>query len=557
MTPASENKRFERITMHKRLGHFIIIAMLTVIAYAPVFTGDFIFDDQSLIRDNPYITRLQSLDSYLSQQDGIVDPQDQGFFHTGYYRPLLNITYFLDYKIWGMKAYGFRMTNLILHLAVCLMLYALLLRLSRNHEASFWAVLLFALHPVQTESVSIIVSRNNILSTLFMLASLYAYLVWWRQRAPWALAVALAGFTGAVFSKEFGLMLLPILFLSQRFITGEKDLKREAASYVPFLMIAVIYFALRKTVVHTPLVIPDDILMRLAYVPYLLAYNLKLVFLPWQLHSFSVDYPSSLTAVAVPASFMVLAFVAGLLYVLRREPLVLFSATAFAVSLTPVLNLVAKASMSLIAMRWLYLPLSLLSVGVAWLLGKTRENHKRVVRIGLAALATFFMAYSCTLNAHLWRDHETFLRQEVLHFANDLYLGDYAEVLLKKKRYPEAEHYLQQALARRPRQAYNYINYGALLIETQRPGEALVVLEKARVLTMVRKDRSDWNNNMGSAWALLGDYGQAHTYLAEALLLNPQSQAAHRNLASLLTVEGRTFEASEHLKAAEKLEGLK
>jgi Flp pilus assembly protein TadD len=74
---------------------------------------------------------------------------------------------------------------------------------------------------------------------------------------------------------------------------------------------------------------------------------------------------------------------------------------------------------------------------------------------------------------------------------------------------------------------------------------------------MVRKDRSDWNNNMGSAWALLGGYGQAHTYLAEALSLNPQSQAAHRNLASLLTVEGRMSEASEHFKAAEKLEGLK
>jgi Tfp pilus assembly protein PilF len=45
--------------------------------------------------------------------------------------------------------------------------------------------------------------------------------------------------------------------------------------------------------------------------------------------------------------------------------------------------------------------------------------------------------------------------------------------------------------------------------------------------------------------------------LAEALSLNPQSQAAHRNLASLLTVEGRMSEASEHFKAAEKLEGLK
>lgn len=543
--------------MYKRFGHFIIIAMLAVIAYAPVFTGDFIFDDQSLVRDNPYITKLQSLSSYLAQEDGIVDPHDQGTFHTGYYRPLINLTYLLDYKIWGMKAYGFRATNVLLHIASCFLLYALLLRLIGQREASFWTVLLFALHPVQTEAVSIVVSRNNILSALFILASLYSYLVWWQQRKSAVLAVSLVAFTGAVFSKEFGLVALPIIFLSQRLLSDKKNLKREAASYVPYLIIVAVYLVLRKTVVNTPLVIPDDIPLRIAYIPYLLAYNLKLIFLPWRLHSFSVVYPAALTAPAVLGSFVLVSLLAISLYFLRKAPLVVFSATAFVVALLPVFNLIANASASLIAMRWLYFPMSFLSVGVAWALAKIKEGQRRLGRIILVAVAAYFTFYSFTLNAHLWRDHETFLRQEVLHFANDLYMGDYAEILLKKKQYSEAEYYFRQSLKLRPRQAYNYINYGALLIETQRPQEAISILEKARALTLVRKDRVDWNNNMGVAWGFAGDYCKAHVYLAEALALNPQNPAIHRNLASLLALQGRTFEAADHLKRAETLESVK
>jgi tetratricopeptide (TPR) repeat protein len=546
-----------RPLMHSRIAPCAIIAILVVITYIPIFTGDFLFDDISLIRDNPYITQLQSLASYLSQEDGMVDLHGQGVFHTGYYRPLINLTYFLDYKIWGMKAYGFRATNLILHLSACFMLYALLLRMTRHREACFWTALLFALHPVQTEAVSIIVSRNNILATLFILASLYGYLAWWHQRAPLGLAVSLIGFVGAVFSKEFGLMALPIVFLYHRFLSDERNVKREAASYIPFLMIVSVYFILRATVLRTPLSVPDDVIMRIAYIPYVLAYNLKLIFLPYHLHSFSVTYPASLISVTVMLSYFLVVCLAALLYVLRKASLVVFSATAFVMSLAPVLNLVSMAAPSLIAMRWLYLPLSFLALSMVWLLAKIQDNHRRAARIVLVVFAAYFAFYSYTLNAHLWRDHETFLRQEVLLFANDLYMGDYAEMMLKKKNYPEAEYYFQQSLERRPLQAYNYINYAVLLIDTNRPQMARVILEKARNLAMGRQDRSDWNNNMGAAWALVGNDDRALEYFGRALELNPRNQEAHRNLASLHAMQGRASESAYHLKMADQVERLK
>lgn len=534
--------------MRNRYVHYLIIAVLVVVAYLPVFTGDFVFDDLTLIRDNSYITKLQSLTSYLSQEDGISDGQDKGIFHTGYYRPLVNISYFLDYKLWGMKAHGFRTTNLLMHLLTCFLLYELLLNLTCRRQEVFWAVLLFAVHPLHTETVSIIVSRNNILVAIFSILSLYAYLIWWNKGAPLSLAISLFAFACAVFSKEFGLMVLPLFFLYQRILSEKKYIRREMESYIPYLFIISIYLLLRKTVVQIPLSIPDDLFLRIAYIPYLVFYNLKLIFLPYNLHSFSVVYPASLLSPAVIWAFLLLLCLGIFLYVRRKDSLVIFSAASFMVTLLPVLNIINKASVSLIAMRWLYLPMAFLTFGFVRLIMKAKLEEDRgrgVKQIILLAVAVYLVAGSYTLNAHLWHDQETFLQQEVLHFANELYMGDYAEMLLEKKQYRKAEPFFQQSLKKSPLMARNFINYGALLIETGRPQEALKVLERASLLTMEHKDRFGWNNNMGGALTLIGNYKLAHKHMAKAIALEPLDVAAKNNLAYLLLREKQAKDARQ------------
>ncbi|MEN6623870.1 MAG: hypothetical protein ABFD50_20280 [Smithella sp.] len=545
--------------MCKRLIHYTIITTIVIIAYIVIINGDFVCDDLLLIRDNPYITRLQSLSSYLTQEDGIIDDLNRGVFHTGYYRPLLNFTYFLDYKIWGMKAYGFRATNIFLHLLTCFMLYELLLQFVSRRWDVFWAVLLFAVHPLHTETISMIVSRNNILAALFILASFYFYLIWWRKGTPLALAVSLIAFTGAVFSKEFGLMALPVLFLYQRFLTEKNNYRREAESYFPYLVIIIIYLLLRKTVVQSPLSIPGDILMRIAYIPYLLAYNLTLIFLPLNLHSFSIFYPASLLEPAVIGSFLLFFLIIALLYFLRKNPLVIFSASAFFMTLLPVLNIINKPSVTLIAMRWLYLPMAFLTFGFTQILTKAKLDEKRgrcAKQIILLAVAIGFAAESYILNAHLWYDQETYLMQEVLHFSNERCMGDYAEIMLKKKRYREAEYFFRQSLKQTPLYVRDLINYGALLIDMRRPSEALSILKKAGPLKMDNRERVDWNNNMGAALTISGNCGQAHKYFNDALALNPQDAGLHRNMAYLLIQEGRIKEATQHIEISRQIESV-
>ena len=530
-----------------RLFHYFIITGLVIISYLPTFTGDFIFDDQTLVKNNNYITELHSLSSYLDQEDGIPDPRDKGRIHTGYYRPLINFTYFLDYNLWGMNAAGFRTTNLILHLLTAFILYELIFFSCGEGAAALLGAVIFAVHPVQTEAVAVIVSRNNLLATLFILSTVFGYLRWWKSGSPLALLCSLIAFIGAMFSKEFGVMTIPILFLAQRCLISDHNLRREIESYIPFLILAALYFLIRKMAIAAPLAVPADIAMRLLFTPYLIAYNLKLIFLPSGLHSFNVGYPDSLTSPASIASLLLMIFIAALCRALRKERVFLFSLGAFMLALLPVLNLFAKPSVSLIAMRWLYLPISFLSIGFAWGYLMIGAKQKRMAHALLSVIVVFFVGYSYILNLHLWHDEGTLLLQEVHHFHNDRHEADYAEIMLKERNYQEAEEYFLRSLKKYPHNARTYINYSALLLDTKRPGYSVVALEKARFLAMAHRERLDWHNNMGVALTHMGRYDEAYQYLWQSLAMEADNHLVRRNLAALLAIQGKTVEAKQLL----------
>ena len=539
--------------MSRRLAVYAVLTVVVGLINFPLFGGDFVSDDEVLIKENRYITETQRIGSYLSQEDGIVDPEDKTTFHTGYYRPLLNITYHLDYRLWGMQAAGFRATNVLLHLLTCLVLYEGLRRCFGFKEGAFWAVLLFAVHPAQTEAVAIIVSRNNLLVTFFSLVSFFSYVVWWKKRLPLALAVSLLSFALSLFSKEFALVQVPLLFLYHRFLGHEKAAaRREIISYLPFAVIVLIYVALRQTVVGSYWQIPPDLFKRLLFVPYLILYNFKIVFFPYELHSFYVRYPASVSAPEVLFPFLFLIILSLLLFFKRKKRLLLFGVVSFLVGLVPVLNLVSKNSVSLIAMRWLYFPLSYLALALAALLEFTGEDKRLVVKRSIISLIALFFAFlSYTLNAYLWKDQKTFLKQEAEHFRNCLYVGDYAEILLKGKKYGEAEAYFSQALACPIVWSRLYINYGALLIETGRGSEALNILESAKDRPMINKERVSWHNNLGAACLLLKRYDCAREHFLAGLSLDRGNKIIHRNMAYLMSQMGDKEGALRHLSIAE------
>ncbi len=525
--------KFFRKAINAPLWPYLLISLLVTICYYPTFSGEFILDDHSLIENNPFIKHTPSLGSYLAQEDGITDRTDTGSYHTGYYRPLINVTYWMDYKLWGMKAPGFRATNFILHLLTCCLLFKFIVLLVKDRQAAFWATLLFALHPVNTESVSWIVSRNNILVTLFGLFSSYFYIKWCQGANHSHLILSIVLFVGAVFSKEFGLMILPIFFLYQRFLSQDRrNVSMELTSYIPFILLIISYFILRNTVTGTFLT-PSGmgrLWGRIYFSPYLIGLNLKLILFPSGLHSFIIRYPDNYFSWQAIAGFFCMSLIDLFIWRERENKIVTFALLSFFLALFPVLNIIQTSAVTLISMRWLYFPMTFLSLAAAQFIKKSlRAKHFLTISI-LSLVVIYVGAYSYVLNKNLWHDEDTLFTQEVLSFNNYLYAGGLAENLLGKENYPEAERYFRIAIENYPHEAKNYINYSALLIETGRPEEAISLLNRARSFPRTWKERGEWYNNMGTAHFNLKKQTEALKYFMKAVRLWPNEPQFWGNL---------------------------
>ncbi|HUV60416.1 MAG TPA: tetratricopeptide repeat protein [Desulfatiglandales bacterium] len=524
---------FQPSTQYKnRILPLLVLCVLITASYLPTFSGEFILDDRPLVKDNLFIREFSRPAHYLSHEDGVSDQSLSGY-HTGYYRPLVNLFYAIDYKIWGMRPSGFRATNLILHLLTCIMLYQFLRKMLGKSFIPFSVTLLFGLHPVNTASVAWISSRNNILVTLFSLISFYYYLKNSEEKKIWAQFLSYLSFVAALFCKEFAVMLLPIFFLYNRLMVHNKKIcKDEIFGYLPFIFILFFYFIIRVNVTGsalTPISTPN-VWKNLYFIPLLIIYNLKLILVPYSLHSFIIQYPDNYLSWKAFTGFICLGFLAFFLWRERKNKILLFSFVAFLVALFPVLNILNTSAVTKISMRWLYFPMIFLSFSCLWYLGKLIKVNRLVVMSGFSAVIIYFGTYSYLLNQNLWHDENTFFTQEILHFNNTFYIGGFAESLLDEGNIREAEKYFQIAIKKYPRDANNYINYSALLIDTSRPDDALSYLDKAKPLAMTHNERGEWFNNMGMAYFQLKEQDKALEHFLKAVHFNPKEHQFWANL---------------------------
>jgi tetratricopeptide (TPR) repeat protein len=501
--------------------------------YLPTFSGQFILDDHPLVNNNPYIKKFQPFLSYFSQEDGVSTHNERGDYHSGYYRPIVNLTYFLDYTLWGMSAPGFRTTNLVLHLMTCFLLYKILSRYLKGVMAPFIAILLFGIHPVNSEAVSWTTARNSILVSLFSLASFYFYTSQRPEKRILVIFISLLFFTLALLSKEFAVMLLPIFFLYNRTITDrELHGRREWIGYIPYLVILVFYLIVRWMVTQSVLSPGGlgSVWGRIYFAPYLIVYNLKLILVPYGLHSFSVSYPETLFTWKAVVGFVGVAFFGLFLMAHRRDKLILFSSVSFILGLLPILNIVKISAVTLISMRWLYFPMVFLLLGLSkYIQNLMKINQPLKVSI-IGAVIMYCGTYTYILNKDLWHNEGVFFRQEVINFNNVYYAGGLAGDLLDNKQYREAEHYFKIAIDHYPNEARDYINYSALLIETGRPREALSYLEKASSLIMNPRERGEWFNNMGMSYFRLKQLDSALRYFIQAVTSYPNEPDFWKNL---------------------------
>ena len=181
------------------------ILAATFLAYAGTLSFGFVFDDTAGIVRNDSLRAWHYLPSYFTSHVwSFLYPH----LLSNYYRPFFLLWLRLNDALFGLHPWGWHLTSVLAHLGVTYLVYRLGLKLFRDAWVAAFAGLIFGLHPVHIEAVAYVSAVPEVLSTLFALAALLA---WLRAREAGSnriwLAAALALFAAALLSKESGIML--------------------------------------------------------------------------------------------------------------------------------------------------------------------------------------------------------------------------------------------------------------------------------------------------------------------------------------------------------------
>ncbi|HVQ42837.1 MAG TPA: glycosyltransferase family 39 protein, partial [Vicinamibacterales bacterium] len=204
------------------------IAAVTLLTYAAALTAGFTADDFFILARLKAANGLQHAASYFRA----------GFFE--YYRPAAFVSHALDWSLWGAEAFGFHLTNVLLHTGSVVLVWALGRRFL-DGAGSAAAALLFALHPASHEAVYWIAARFDLLATFFTLLALLCL----SGRTMGARIAGWAAFGVALLSKESAISLLIIAPAWDVWIE-RRDWRTTARRLVPLLLVAAAYLAVRS-----------------------------------------------------------------------------------------------------------------------------------------------------------------------------------------------------------------------------------------------------------------------------------------------------------------------
>ena len=145
-------------------NRIIILILFPLVIYSNSLFNKFVWVDHTQIIQKEHI--IQGIDGFINVfLQGM--PGFSASVQGGYYRPIINLSYSIDYWIWGLNPFGFHLTNILAHTFTGFVLYFILLRILRQQSVAFLASILFLAHPIHTEAVAWVSGRADMIFTLF------------------------------------------------------------------------------------------------------------------------------------------------------------------------------------------------------------------------------------------------------------------------------------------------------------------------------------------------------------------------------------------------------
>ncbi|MEI6209112.1 MAG: tetratricopeptide repeat protein [Desulfuromonadales bacterium] len=526
------------ILLDQRKTNYVIIALLVVltcIAYWHLGSNNFIDFD-----DNDYITK-----NFVVQRGLTLEGIKYAFaFHDiGYWHPLTWMSLMLDYQLFGISPTGYHVENLVLHIISAVLLFLILNRLTGKQWQSAFASMLFAIHPINVESIAWAVERKTVLSGLFFFLSMWFYLLYIEKRNFKRYLLVFVMMAVGLMAKSMIVILPAILLLLDYWPLRRFDFKLDQWKSAYWLLLEKLpLFALSfastfitmqsvgmrvvgENIYSFDLRVQNALISTMAYIGKLIWPTKLIIYYPLK-----ASFP--LWQVTASVAVLITVTVLSLIWY-KKHPWLFTGWFWYLVAFLPISGLVQSGLWPAMADRFAHLPLIGLYIMIAWGVPALVSHipHHKILLSSSAVLVTIMLVMLTSVQAAYWKDTVTLFEHA---FSS-------ADLINMQMKYPLPEPMMNYV---------NSANKGMELANQGKTREAINYLSDA--LVNAPRD-SKVHNNLAVVYERVGNSSQALYHYNESLRYKP-SALIHTNTGILLAKNGRVDEAIPHFREAVKID---
>lgn len=529
----------------------VILAALSALAYAGTIRFQFVYDDLLVIVDNPALRSWRFIPQFFTRNvwAGVNTTSH-------YYRPLHLVWLRLNYALFGPNPTGWHVTSIVVHVVATILVFKFVYRVLGELTTAGFAALIFALHPIQVQSVTWISGSTDPIVTIFLLGGFLAYLNFRSTgKKRWLLASLLA-YAGAALTKETGVMLPAIIFAHECLHPSDETVdswlnrtKRGLRAVLPYFAVVAAYLAARIHALGPSASINSQMRTETLWtLPSVLWLYTKHLLLPWG-YSLLYDIAPVQHVVSrtffVPTTLLILTLVAtiALCRWLKLSAITISTATIWLViPLLPALYLPAVDREVYGQDRYLYLS----TAGFAMLVGaairailpqqdESRGSPKLQIYAAVILAGTLM---SCSMIQEQYWVNNAALFRRALSIAphNPEAMNNLAVALAARDDTDGAIALFDRAIRENPVNARLNYNYGSMLY---RMGHYEAAVQSfSRAMELDSNLAVDALLYTGMSHMKLGRVQDARAEIAQAISLQADKKGAHLALSAVLEAQG-------------------
>ncbi len=553
------------IAVWKVVGISAALAGLVWIVFGQTVGHSFVnFDDGTYVYRNADVTRGLSFGGIRWAFTHVV---------VANWHPLTIISHMLDCQLYGVSPAGHHFTNVLLHTAAVILLFLAFWRMTHAIWRSAFVAAVFAIHPLHVESVAWVAERKDVLSAVFFMLTILAYVHYTRRPSLARYGLMSILFAGGLMAKPM-LVTLPFVLLLldywplNRFARPGVAAARSTAGHLdkqpwPRLILEKIPLLILSAAASVATLIAQqqsiNLIRKLSLTGRIAnAFVSVMVYLgqtvwPANLAVFYPHREDNFPIWELVASILLFAAISGVVLVLRKEKRYLFTGWLWFVGmLLPVIGIV-QVGIQAHADRYTYLPQIGICLIATWtivdLSGQWR--HRRTILSVFAFATVAPLTWAARVQASQWSDSQSLWQHTIAVTSNNEMAREHlADAHLEKGRIDDAIAEARQAVRSDPESADAHGVLGAALARKGELDEAVTELRAALQLNP-KLPRAHYN--LANIFLQRGEVNEAITNYEAELRIQPKLPELHNNLASALLRKRQPDAALDHLKTALEL----